>query len=513
MENQSENETGVRQPADSLDGRTQEPERETRPKGIIATFRESFQRTKAGQSRRPARSGSGPLLGDRNARNRDRTKTLSVAVAGLVVVMIVFLGVFSSAPSDARRDQARRTNPSLGRPDGQGAGQARGAGSATPLLSADLNGQEPPTDQLTPDDISGTSRPRATQTGQPPAPRNVVFTDPALEAYRQHLQAARRSTPPPARAVLPAKDTAGAAPLSPPTPPSSESEALSKPSLVYVRAAVANATGAANGAGVLPGTAADPALFEQRPSWSGLPAGTRLVARLQAAASTAVKAPVVAVIEAHYERDGEIVVPAGTKAIGDLEGGHRSGYVGIRFHTLLMPDGTAQKIDAGAMSLSFGPLKGQVSGRNRGKQFLARTLTGVGTVAAFAVGRPGGFSLSGPMDNSILLRERIAQNIGIAGEQELMNLAHSQDIVVTVPGNTRFFIVLQQGTGRGGAKPGTVPAGAAPGATALASYSARPELPSAAELRELVALKQELNRMYRDLSATRTTVPAGSPER
>ena len=54
-----------------------------------------------------------------------------------------------------------------------------------PLLSADLNGQEPPADQLTPDDISGTSRPRATRTGQPPAPSNVAFTDPALEAYRQ----------------------------------------------------------------------------------------------------------------------------------------------------------------------------------------------------------------------------------------------------------------------------------------------------------------------------------------
>jgi type IV secretory pathway VirB10-like protein len=110
-----------------------------------------------------------------------------------------------------------------------------------------------------------------------------------------------------------------------------------------------------------------------------------LVARLQTAVSTAVKAPVVAVIETHYERDGEIVLPAGTKAFGELESGTRSGYVGIRFHTLQMPDGTTATIEAGAMSLNFGPLKGQVTAGTVAA-VLARALTGVGTEAAFAVG-------------------------------------------------------------------------------------------------------------------------------
>ncbi len=163
------------------------------------------------------------------------------------------------------------------------------------------------------------------------------------------------------------------------------------------------------------------------------------------------------------------------------------------------------------MSLNFGPLKGQVTGRNRGKQFLARALTGVGTVAAFAVGHPGG--LTGPMDNSILLRDRISQNIGMAGEQEVMNLAYSQEIVVTVPGNTRFFIVLQQGAGRAGAK-SLLPAGSrGQGYTGVASTGEQQELPTAAELRELVSLKQELNRMYREVAATRSTAPAGAPLR
>ena len=42
---------------------------------------------------------------------------------------------------------------------------------------------------------------------------------------------------------------------------------------------------------------------------------TRLVARLQSVVTSAVKAPVVAAIEYNYERDGEIVVPAGAKAL------------------------------------------------------------------------------------------------------------------------------------------------------------------------------------------------------
>jgi hypothetical protein len=291
----------------------------------------------------------------------------------------------------------------------------------------------------------------------------------------------------------------------------SESDALAKASLVYVRTN-ASPGSPTNGAQLLPAaTAAEPTFLDHK-VWSGLPAGTRLVARLQTAVSTAVKAPVVAVIETHYERDGEIVLPAGTKAFGELETGTRSGYIGIRFHTLQMPDGTTEKIEAGAMSLDFGPLKGQVSGRNRGKQFLARTLTGVGTVAAFAVGHPGG--LTGSMDNSILLRDRISQNIGMAGEQEVMNLAYSQDIVVTVPGNTRFFIVLQQGSGREGAKPELLPAGnGTQGKTAIASNGDRSGLPSAAELRELISLKQELDRMYRDADVTRATALAGAPVR
>jgi hypothetical protein len=165
-----------------------------------------------------------------------------------------------------------------------------------------------------------------------------------------------------------------------------------------------------------------------------------------------------------------------------------------------LPDGPTEKIEASAMSLDFGPLKGQVTGRNRGKQFLARAVAGVGSVAAFTVGHSGG--LTGPMDNSALLRDRISQNIGMAGEQEVMNLAYAQEIVVTVPGNTRFFIVLQQGAGREGAKPSLRPAKSPSGGANLAG------LPNAAEMQELIALKKQLDSMRQDTAASQVSTPA-----
>ena len=193
--------------------------------------------------------------------------------------------------------------------------------------------------------------------------------------------------------------------------------------------------------------------------------------------------------------------PPGTKAFGDLQQANRSGNIGIRFHTLQMPDGATEKIDATAMSLAYGPLKGSVSGGNAAKRFLVRSMTGVGTMAAYLVGGPGGFGgINGQLNNSVLLRERIASNAGLAGEQEMSSLAYNENIVVTVPGNTRFFLVLQQ---EAGDKPGSR---ALPGGlrnTTQIAADGSSSLPSAQELRELIDLKTELNRMYGQAAATR----------
>jgi len=73
----------------------------------------------------------------------------------------------------------------------------------------------------------------------------------------------------------------------------------------------------------------------------------------------------VAAIEYNYEKDGQIVVPAGTKALGTLQQADRSGYVAIHLPCTSLPDGATRKSIGGAMSLTYGPLKGNVSGERR----------------------------------------------------------------------------------------------------------------------------------------------------
>ena len=288
-------------------------------------------------------------------------------------------------------------------------------------------------------------------------------------------------------------------------PAHNEGDALKKSSLVFV----SNNSGASANAIRPASMTTEPALLERR-STALLPNGSRLVARLQSAVSTAVKAPVVAAIEYNYERDGEIIIPAGAKVLGDLQQANRNGNIGIHFHTLQMPDGTTEKIDATSMSLTYGPLKGSVSGGNALKRILVRSMTGVGTMAAYLVGGPGGFGgVSGQLDNSILLRERIASNAGLAGEQEVQSLASTENIVVSVPGNTRFFVVLLAGSGE--TSPARTPPAGTRGVAQVAANGST-QLPSAEELRELIELKTELNRMYQEVAATRTTGATGPPQ-
>jgi hypothetical protein len=219
------------------------------------------------------------------------------------------------------------------------------------------------------------------------------------------------------------------------------------------------------------------------------PPGTRLAARLEAAATTALKTSVVASIEYNYERDGIIMVPAGSKVFGDIQQASSEGYLNIRFHTLRMPDGREEKIEGTGVSLDHQPLKGQVSGKNTGKKLLSQTLSGVGTVAAYVVGA-GGVGLSRTVTGETLLRDRVASNVALAGEQELTNATYSQSVSVTVPANTLFYVVLQK-----------------PAVTHTPARIAEPaaksvERPSVQELRELMDLRREINRMYRESNNT-----------
>jgi hypothetical protein len=435
-------------------------------------------------------------LNTRGQNNMDRSKAFLVLATAVVLVAFVFLALFSTSGAE-KRAQERRTQPNLGRPESK-VQQAGVAGSTVPLLSAEQSGADPSTDQLSPEDILATARrtQAASPKQEPPNGKNssqyalsnvAPVNDPALDAYRRQNYV---YTPP------------AAAPASPVPAPAREatddSDWWKKPSLVFVRNTAAAAdTDASLGSGSTRQT-----FIEPKRTSALLPTGSRLVARLQTTISSAVKTPAIAVIEYNYERDGEIVIPAGTKAIGQLAQVNQNGQVGLRFSSLEMPDGSSEAIEGTSISLDYGPLKGSVNGQSRAKRVLVRSLTGIGSMASYLVGGPGYGGLTGPVDQSILLRERIASNIGLAGEQEMMSLAFNQNLVVTLPGNTRFYIVLQEAPSAGRQ---TEPP-AVGGRTNIANADAS-SLPTAAELRELISLKDELNRMYREVSASRTTEP------
>ena len=434
-------------------------------------------------------------INTRGQNNMDRSKAFLVLGTAVVLCGFAFLALFSTSGAE-KRVQERRTKPSLGRPE-SAAQQAGRPGSTIPLLNADQGAGEQSNEQLSPDDILATSRRAQMANQQPPmkAPDEHALNqvppvnDPVLEAYRQRNNYAYTPPPPPppaAPAVLPAS-------LS-----SNEPEGLKKSSLVFVRNTTSEtATNARQ-------STAQAAYIERKGVSTLLPTGSRLVARLQNSVSSAVKTPVIAVIEYNYEQGGEILIPAGTKAIGQLAQASQNGQVGLRFTALEMPDGSTESIEGGGVGLDYGPLKGTVNGRNGVKRALVRSMTGIGSMAAYLVGGGGYGGLTGPINQSVLLRERIASNVGLAGEQELMAMGYSQNVVVTLAGNTRFYIVLQEAATTPN-RTDLAPNVAAGARTNL--ISADQALPTAAELRELVALKDELNRMYREVAATRAQEP------
>jgi hypothetical protein len=248
-----------------------------------------------------------------------------------------------------------------------------------------------------------------------------------------------------------------------------EREAMEKSSLIYVR-------------NVSPSSASAQAREINDPAPElrlGLATGTRLRARLESAASTAVRTPVLAVIEYNYERDGEIIVPAGAKAVGHIRNGDRSGYVDVQFDSLLMPDGAVVPIEAAATGLDLRPLKGRVEGKNTGKNVLVRSLSGIGQAGAMLVGQG---SLNQPLSESDLIRERVSTNVGEAGDEEVSRLAITQHIVVTISADTAIYVVLEQ-------SPKSNPASLQPSARSAPTSNAA----NVDQLRQLLQLQQELS--------------------
>ena len=412
---------------------------------------------------------------NRRELSRDKSKSLFLLIGVSVALLLAFFGVFSTPKSRIPLPgETAHGVPNLGRKVTPGQEQNDPTKAVTPLLNADVRDADSKSgSEVTPQDVGGTS-PRYDQLRRLAAANSPSVEKPTPgRAHTQEQYALKNvdfSDPVQQSRAMP----------SPPPPPSVESaQDLKKSSIVFVRA-----------------TQNISPTLQQLPNEENaiagfLPAGTRLVARLEAPVSSAVSAPVIAVVEYSYERDGEIVLPAGAKVFGKLSHVSPSGFVGFQFDRVELPDGSEEKIDATAMDLKFGPLKGNVSGKNRGRNFLVRSMTGIGTVAAYVVGGQGTAGFNGPISENSLMRERLAENIGTAGQEEINSMAVNQTLVVTVPGNTRFYIVVEKSNSDSQlAKPSPRSLD-----TNVPQLSAD-KIPSLEELRELMQLRNELNQMY-----------------
>ncbi len=204
-------------------------------------------------------------VASRRELGRDRSRSLFLLVGAAVGILLLFLGVFSSPKNVKKAEEGRRVGtPNLGRKVTPGQEIAQ-SGSVTPLLNADpSSGVQPLSQEVTPEDVSKTARP-----AQPSVPmRQPERTWPKVKDPEQYTLG-RIDFSDPALAQQPGY---GAPPPAGSTGMRPEVEELRKPSLVFVRAAQANA----------PSGGAQPVavVSYQSPVGIGLPVGTRLVARL-----------------------------------------------------------------------------------------------------------------------------------------------------------------------------------------------------------------------------------------
>lgn len=395
-------------------------------------------------SQPPSPEAKKPFVPDKKkTAGRDHFKAILVGAA----IVALILGVALTQKSRPKQVTTLATNSGQRATSGQ-QNPDSGYGSTTPINHIGNNSdQQTDGSRIGPGVIANTAKPRptittATNLGEVPA-----FGNPATWQPAPYQGAATTDTP------APAEDK-------------NERDALDKPSLVFVRNSSA--------------TAAQAKLQQETNEVDlalGLPPGTRLRAHLESAVSTAVKTPVVAVFEYNYEKNGEMLIPAGAKVVGQLESADRSGYIGVHFDTLLLPDGTSMSIDAAATDLQLRPLRGKVQGKNTGKNILVRSLAGVGEAMATLVGQG---SLNQPLNEADLLRGRVVSNIGQASDQEVERLAITERIVVSIPASTEIYVVLEK----------------------QAKQAARPATPerepvsnstTTEQLRQLLQLQRELN--------------------
>ena len=288
--------------------------------------------------------------------------------------------------------------------------------SVTPLMDAPRTpGPDNTSDQLGPSDIRRTRALNSGETSKPFAGKPPVASSlGAVPSFADTQQ--KWEDPAPYGGALPAET------------PQTQQNTLKEPSLIFVRSLAQNQTSSA-----LKVNSGDDGASRLE-----LTPGTRIQAKLESQISSAVQAPVVAVVEYTYAIGDRIIVPAGARVYGQLQQADRSGLVSVKFDEIELLDGAREKIDAIGTGLDLGPIKGNVYGKNTGKNFLVRAASGIGSVLAEVAGN----NSSAAFSEDDMLRERLAENIGTAGDSQVMSFNANSRVVISVPADTKIYVVF-----------------------------------------------------------------------
>ena len=288
--------------------------------------------------------------------------------------------------------------------------------SVTPLMDAPRTpGPDNTSGQLGPSDIRRTRALNSGETSKPFAGKPPVAS--SLGAVPSFADTQQKWEDPAPYGSAPPAET-----------PKTQQNTLKEPSLIFVRSLAQNQASSA-----LKVNSED-----YGASRLELTPGTRIQAKLETQISSAVQAPVVAVVEYTYAIGDRIIVPAGARVYGQLQQADRSGLVSVKFDEIELLDGAREKIDAIGTGLDLGPIKGNVYGKNTGKNFLVRAASGIGSVLAEVAGN----NSSAAFSEDDMLRERLAENIGTAGDSEVMSLNANSRVVVSVPADTKIYVVF-----------------------------------------------------------------------
>ena len=401
----------------------------------------------------PGRVAKRPFVLENRRGSGGGNLTLMVTVVGVILLFgIGMLAFLSSTKTTKKKTTAEAAKPNLGRIQSGSA-----PGDLIPSNKVKSSPEEAANRaNVDPSDIERTKAPKMAQSqmqissASRTAKGGKQLGDiPKFEEPDTNPNGAGKSTPPPYGSSNAIDQEAA----------KREEEQLSKPSIVFTAHRQVDASKGGEAAA-------------HRIDNLGLEPGYHVAARLEAMATTAVHAPVTAIVEFNYERNGQILIPAGSRVVGKITQADPSGLINITFSSIEFPGGETVPIEAVAADMTLQAIKGKVTGKQAGKSMLVRSLSGIGETAAMIVGAP---SANSAFSENDLLRMRMADNIGNASDEQIMRMMTMQHIVVSVPAGTEIYVIFAKASSteaQAGSK--SVDASHDPNSASLAGSASQP---------------------------------------